>query len=515
MNVHIKKLQPIALTLGTAVSLSCSSAGVGESPGTSFTDLVESGESVLFSVPFDRYQTLDDDLPIGVFDSGIGGLTVLNEIVTIDRFNNVTHQPGPDGRADFEDESFVYFGDQANMPYGNYPSEGKIDFLKELILKDAVFLLGNRYWKSRSAAAPSRDKPLVKAIVVACNTATSYGLEDIHRALDQWGIPVSTVGVVAAGADGAIEALGEMKESGAVAVMATIGTCRSEGYVREILRSSETAGIDPPEVVQQGSLGLAGAIEGSPEFITQKEGDVTATYRGPTVDNPVAPIDPSLIAEYDFDPEGILGDPGDPTTWRLNSVDNYIRYDTTTLVENYRRSGSTAPITTVILGCTHFPFHQEAIEASFDELRELETDEGESPYRDLLAEDLIFIDPAVLTAVQLYEALAEKQLLLKPEDAASKTSDEFYISVPNPLCPGVELRPDGRSLTHDYKYGRSPGDFDAEYVKRVPMNRENLGESALETIRISMPAVWERLTAFSTRSPRCADLPAEARILDP
>ncbi|HAL71245.1 MAG TPA: hypothetical protein DCP71_05675, partial [Verrucomicrobiales bacterium] len=58
-------------------------------------------------------------LPIGVFDSGIGGLTVLEALLTLDAFNNETLKPGPDGKPDFENERFIYLGDQANMPYGN------------------------------------------------------------------------------------------------------------------------------------------------------------------------------------------------------------------------------------------------------------------------------------------------------------------------------------------------------------------------------------------------------------
>ncbi|UCF67883.1 MAG: hypothetical protein JSV80_00890, partial [Acidobacteriota bacterium] len=144
-----KVLPFIVLGLGAALHLGCPRSV--EQPLTlTVEDLVLSGGSEVFSVPLDHYQTPGEERPIGVFDSGIGGLTVLNEIVTIDRFNNQTHEPGADGRADFEHESFVYLGDQANMPYGNYPSEDKVDFLKELILKDVVFVLGNRYWLSRS-----------------------------------------------------------------------------------------------------------------------------------------------------------------------------------------------------------------------------------------------------------------------------------------------------------------------------------------------------------------------------
>lgn len=110
--------------------------------------------------------------------------------------------------------------------------------------------------------------------------------------------------------------------------------------------------------------------------------------------------------------------------------------------------------------------------------------------------------------------MIERGLLLDDEATPPETADEFYISVTNPSCPGVALRPDGLSFTYDYKYGRSPGELELEYVKRVPMNRDNLGESAMETIRTSMPAVWDRLTGFSAHSPRCAGLPIEARITE-
>jgi glutamate racemase len=508
MNIAWRALPLIVAGIGSLMFLGCTSNV--EEPTASIEDVVSRGDSDLFSVPFERYQALDADLPIGVFDSGIGGLTVLNEIVTMDRFNNRTHAPDPDGKPDFQDESFIYLGDQANMPYGNYPSEDKVDFLKELILKDAIFLLGDRYWTSRTSQVPRRDKPPVKAVVVACNTATSYGLDDIHRAFKRWDVPIYTVGVVAAGADGAIESIRETGSSGAVAVMATAGTCASGGYPRAIVRSSEKAGMKVPEVIQQGSVGLAGAIEGDPGFIVPADSGVVAEYRGPAVGNAAAAIDPTLIEEYDFEPDGVLGDPDRPETWRLNSIENYIRYETTTLVDAYNRSGSTEPITTVILGCTHYPFYQGAIEESFERLRNVRSDDGEAPYEGLIAEEVIFIDPARLTAVQLYEELTERELF--NVDAGAPTADEFYISVPNAACPGVVLRPDGLSFTYDYKYGRSPGELEKEYVKRVPMSRDNLGEKVMETIRTTMPGVWKRLVTFSSHSPRCTDLPAEARI---
>jgi hypothetical protein len=114
-------------------------------------------------------------LPIGVFDSGIGGLTVLEAILSLDAFHNDTLQPGADGRPDFEHERFIYLGDQANLPHGNYSAAGREDYLRELILKDGVFLLGRRARESAEAKQPHFNKPPVKAIVIACSTATAYG----------------------------------------------------------------------------------------------------------------------------------------------------------------------------------------------------------------------------------------------------------------------------------------------------------------------------------------------------
>ncbi len=200
---------PLVLMFGSMLLSTCigRSGRAAEQRTSSLVELVKQGESELFTVPFDRYEAETKELPIGVFDSGIGGLTVLAAILQLDAFNNVTHQPGPDGRPDFEHERFVYLGDQANMPYGNYPSEQKVDFLRELIMKDVVFLLGERYWLRATAGMPRHDKPPVKAVVIACNTATAYGLEAIRVALKQWDLPVHLVGVVEAGAAGAIQAI--------------------------------------------------------------------------------------------------------------------------------------------------------------------------------------------------------------------------------------------------------------------------------------------------------------------
>jgi len=477
----------------------------------SLVELVKQGKSELFTIPLDRYETDTKALPIGVFDSGIGGLTVLTAILELDVFNNLTHKPVPDGRPDFENERFVYMGDQANMPYGNYPSEQKVDFLRELIIKDVLFLLGSRYWLSAASEIPNHDKPPVKAIVIACNTATAYGLEHIRNALKHWDLPVHLVGVVEAGADGAIHTINQPSKRGTVAVLATVGTCKSEGYVRAITKSADESGIEPPAVIQQGCLGLAGAIEGDPSYITPPESTATVDYRGPAVGNKTASIDPALSAQYSFDTKGLLGNLDSPVTWKLNSIENYIRYHITSLVERYRKSGGSEPISTVILGCTHFPYQMDSIATSFGRLRSFRKSDGDEPYKNLIFEQLSFIDPAALTATQLYEALADAGLLINKADGSILTTNEFYISVPNTSLAGAKLAANG-GFTYEYKYGRVPGNFAAEYVKRVPMSSVNLSDTVRRSIKTKMPEVWKRLSRFSRKSPRTMGLPAAERM---
>jgi glutamate racemase len=125
-----------------------------------------------------------DPRPIGVFDSGVGGLTVLREILR--------RTP---------DESTIYFGDNARAPYGVRPDEEVRAFSTEAI--DALV---------------ERD---VKAVVVACNTSTAVALGDLRRRYD---LPV--LGVIRPGASSASLATRNRR----VGVIGTPATIRSHAY---------------------------------------------------------------------------------------------------------------------------------------------------------------------------------------------------------------------------------------------------------------------------------------------
>jgi glutamate racemase len=126
--------------------------------------------------------------PVGVFDSGIGGLTVAHEVI-----RQLPH------------ESVLYFGDTARVPYG--PKS-----------PDTV----RRY--SREIASFLREQG-VKSIVIACNTATAHALTVLRDELD---MPV--IGVVEPGARAAVAAT----KGGRIGVIGTVGTIKSGAYERAI-----------------------------------------------------------------------------------------------------------------------------------------------------------------------------------------------------------------------------------------------------------------------------------------
>ena len=126
--------------------------------------------------------------PVGVFDSGVGGLTVAREI-----------------SRQLPDENIVYFGDTARVPYGSKSQNTIIRFSEQII----------RFLKTKQ----------VKAIVIACNTASALALDAVR---DEFDIPV--MGVVVPGARAAVEATRNRK----VGVVGTDATVQSGMYTRVI-----------------------------------------------------------------------------------------------------------------------------------------------------------------------------------------------------------------------------------------------------------------------------------------
>lgn len=131
------------------------------------------------------------DSPIGIFDSGVGGLTVAREIMR-----------------QLPSENLVYFGDTARVPYGSKSKNTVLKYSKQIV----------RFLKTKN----------VKAIVIACNTASALALEDIKEELD---IPI--IGVVTPGAKVAAETTVN-ENVGVIATESTIKSGIYNTYIREI-----------------------------------------------------------------------------------------------------------------------------------------------------------------------------------------------------------------------------------------------------------------------------------------
>jgi glutamate racemase len=184
---------------------------------------------------------VSDPRPIGVFDSGVGGLTVLREILR--------RTPA---------ESTIYLGDNARAPYGTRPDAEVRTFSTEAI--DALV---------------ERD---VKAIVVACNTSTAVALGDLRR---RYELPV--LGVIRPGATTAALTTRNRR----VGVIATPATIRSHAYFSAIkdenpavevyehatpafvpmVEAGRVAGPEVEQMVREGLAPLLGERDASGEFV--------------------------------------------------------------------------------------------------------------------------------------------------------------------------------------------------------------------------------------------------------
>ena len=201
-----------------------------------------------------------ENFPIGVFDSGIGGLIVLNVILTIDRFNNVTHEPGPNRRADLKVSYSSHSETRPTWPTGT-TRRGKTTCPPRNCSSRMRCFSSEPVLGVRSALSPEPRQATGQSHRHRLQHGDLLRSRSYPRCSRAMGHPGITVGVVAAGADGAIESLRATRTSGAVAVMATVGTPerRIRPWVHPVV---ERGGHDPPPVIQQGSLGLASAIEG-------------------------------------------------------------------------------------------------------------------------------------------------------------------------------------------------------------------------------------------------------------
>jgi glutamate racemase len=140
---------------------------------------------------------MSSSAPIGVFDSGIGGLTVVREMI-----------------GQLPNESIIYFGDTARVPYGPKSPDTVLRYSREI----TSYLLAEG----------------VKALVVACNTATAHALPALR---EEFAIPI--IGVIEPGARAAVAST----KTNRIGVIGTAGTIKSRAYEKEIKKLLPNANV--------------------------------------------------------------------------------------------------------------------------------------------------------------------------------------------------------------------------------------------------------------------------------
>lgn len=242
----------------------------------------------------------DRNAPVGVFDSGVGGLTVAREIMR-----------------QIPEERIVYFGDTARVPYGNKSKDTILRYSRQII----------RFLQTRE----------VKAIVIACNTASAYALDTVAAESD---IPI--IGVINAGARTAVQAT----RNGKIGVIGTEGTIGSGIYTR---------------------------------VMKQLKPDIQVTGKP-------CPLFVPLVEE------GLLHD----------SV-------TDEIASRYLSVLKGKYIDTLVLGCTHYPLLRSTL-------------------RRLMGEDVVLVNPAYETAIELKQLLEERGLERDGAEPLQGEKYQFFVS---------------------------------------------------------------------------------------
>lgn len=155
--------------------------------------------------------------PIGVFDSGVGGISVLKELVR--------RMPM---------ENYLYFGDSANAPYGVRPTKE----VRQLTLDAAEYLIQRG----------------VKALVVACNTATSAAINDLRQRYPD---------MIIIGIEPALKVAADCFPNGRIGVMATPVTLAEEKFAAQFVRFPETTitPIPAPGLVELIEKGITDGVQ--------------------------------------------------------------------------------------------------------------------------------------------------------------------------------------------------------------------------------------------------------------
>lgn len=304
---------------------------------------------------------------IGVFDSGVGGLSVLREL----------EKALPEAR-------FVFFADTAHCPYGEKSAEYVLErsrTITEVLLRQGA-----------------------EAIVIACNTATSaaiatlrteYGTAPSARVMECTGGERDCVPFI--GMEPAVKPAALSTRTGVVGVLATAGTLSGSKYLDMKGRFS-----DGVEIVESVGRGFVELVEGSGVADCYKKGCLFLSSESEETDS-----DDGSYSSLDFAATSGAGRFGSGISIDSPQAEEIVRRSLAPLLD--------AGADTVVLGCTHYPFLLPTLERVSAQILREHPLRGKDGKR---VESIRFIDPAPAVARHLLEVLRERGLI-PPENETS------------------------------------------------------------------------------------------------
>lgn len=475
--------------LSVVLALSLVSCGVGEESDNMLPSIRKalSDSTSVFYGNFGSYPENISVLPIGIFDCNVSGFEVVEKILTLDRFDNITGKAVPDGIADFAGEDIQFLSDRANGPYGRYISAGNMDYLKELIVQNAVKMMGWECYNLASDEYMSGFKEPVKLLVVSSPVADIHGLSEINSLLSLSGTGVKAVGVIESGIREAVSAADEEGNLCVGVLFAPEGISSYE-YESIIRRMAEEEGVSGKvQVFNQEAVGLDAAIKGDTAYFDPSATSSRNSYAGPVTGISYNNIDLSLFDRYGFETDGnaLLYSKGRQLSGvQLNSIENYVRFHLVSMVERHRRSGGNIPLSSIILADGSYSQVKDIMEKVMHELYNYRRG-GIFLYRSTISPDFKFIDPAECAAVEAYSILRKDgHLALRGE----KSRLVPFITLPSGNLPQDVLNPDG-SLKDEYKYGRESGTEEIT-TKMVPFAPRYVSPSVMNYIEKNNPATY-------------------------
>ena len=285
---------------------------------------------------FDEYPSNLSDLPIGIFDLNMGGMAALEDIITLDKFDNITGSAESDLIRDFAGEHFIYYNALSNADSVS-DANGMID-IREAAIKNTLFLVGDK--------CAQGEKERAKIIIASGNITRATGLDDIRQMLELSGTGVKIVGVVEEGVKGL---LGRMKEQHI--------SHFSVGLLAE--ESTIESGVYPAML---GELSAEAGITGTIPFVSKTVGAADSTD--------VRMLDEAFIS----------------------------------MIEEHYASGNNTPISAVIVE-NSLTDDVEALFSGIIRSYRSKRIRGTYPYRNVIMEDVLFIDPTEYAAIECYRTL--------------------------------------------------------------------------------------------------------------